>query len=260
MRNSIVRRVGARIGAGALLAVLVAALLSTGCDTPNRTGPNPTPPIRDPRTGLGPPPTAPGTTIEYYMHLGVLYKKEGGVWYQYDPGTGLWNPITGNPPGYTRWTYAIGPDSPIPVGASTDRNQLGIVPDANGQVSPIYWFNSPQLASHGALTSSDRIDFFMFIDAQWEMPTDADAALLASIGSVNVQYYTWPLNDGLPDPLVLKLNDVTIADLANFMHQLQFLEGVAPQTTVGPWRFTIDAQMQSLTIRFRNSVAYTIPL
>lgn len=204
----------------------------------------------------------PGTDTEYYTHLGILYKKVNNVWYQRDPVTGQWIPIAGNPPGYHPWYYPANP-SQLPATAMSPPsllNNTGIVPDANGQVSPVFWFSNVQAAAVGALTADDRVDFYMFIDARWVMPTDTDATLLSSIGAGNVNYYTYAISDGLPDPAIVCLSGATIRDVARFVHALGIDEATIPQSTLGPWKFVVSSDLSSMTIRFRNSVAYTISL
>jgi len=133
----------------------------------------------------------------------------------------------------------------------------GTTPDGNGMVSPLVWVTTFQGMSTSELTADDTLDFYIAVNPMWMLATDYDSNLLAAIGPENITYH--PLDPPQPNVAVLKLNDISIRNLAHFIHGTGFA-GVDSQTPYGKWTLRYDPQRKVVTIKWKNSIVDEIPL
>lgn len=243
MRNRQVRTVIGMLALGLLLG------LSLGCESNGRITPAPEPQPRPDLPEIIPPgiPMEPG--YDYTMDgFGNLwrYNKNTGVWEKYDPDTGNW--VVKPPP---PWASGIDP------GGTQDNVDYGIVPDPNGNVSPFVWVTTFQGQSLTELTADDKLDFHMAVNPIWTVATDNDPDLLAAIGPGNISYHA--LDPPQSNGAVLKLNDISIRNLALFIHGTGFA-GIDSETPFGNWALRYDPQANVVTVSWQNNVVDQIPL
>jgi len=204
---------------------------------------------------------------------GTTYRQNNETceWERYNPDTGVWEPC--EEPEWITELESI-PCEPEPVqpqeiekvhkmaappGCQSGAylpTDYGIVPDQNGMVSPLVWVTEFQGTVLDDLTADDTLDFFMAVNVNWMLATDSDPALLAAIGPENVTWHELP---GEPDGAVLRLNDVTVRNLALFMNGTG-LTGIDSDTPYGTWTLRHEAQSNSIIVKWREIEVTEIPL
>lgn len=254
--------------------------LSVGCESAGRVPPSPEPQPRQEPPIVYPlgVPYDPNYEYTWDVGHGVLYRqnKETCEWERYNSNTGQWEP-SGPPPGLGQVVpvplvptetqlaeSSAAPEQPELLAATGCGGALlrstidyGTTPDVNGMVSPLVWVTTFQALSTSELTADDTLDFFMAVNTMWMLATDYDPNLLAAIGPENITYH--PLDPPQPNVAVLKLNDISIRNLALFIHGTGFA-GIDSKTPYGKWTLRYDPQRNVVTIKWKNSLVDEISL
>jgi hypothetical protein len=126
----------------------------------------------------------------------------------------------------------------------------GIVPDANGHVSPRVWVTTVDAASNEVLTADDTLNFYMAADPGWTVPTDTDLDLLEAIGAENVIWYQL---SGVSNGAVLHLRNVSVRNLAQFFVETG-MPGIDSETPYGTTKLRFDAQSNSVTVKWNDTL------
>lgn len=111
-----------------------------------------------------------------------------------------------------------------PQNVPNNREDLGLVADANGNVSPIMWVTYHQSGGESKYNVDDKIDLVAAAEAAWPWPFDTDAELLEAIGVENIDYTRVLLDDGQPDPVLVGFYHIRIGDAIDMLWQMGITE------------------------------------
>jgi len=120
---------------------------------------------------------------------------------------------------------------PDPEDDPCTREELGLVPDADGNLAIRVLGSNYVPVSPGKISLEDRLDFQFVAERSWELPHHADAIFLAEVGEERLHYLDVLIaDDEGPRPLIVEFRGIKLDQAIEYfgrmgIEALNFKEG-----------------------------------
>lgn len=232
-----------------LILALVISLTGVGCVGPggidqgrtNEVNPPDDRSSEEPPRVLDDPENPLGDAIECESgNERYRYNVKERKWYRISPQPAV--PIPENPPCWINFN----PDTDIPAGVqSVSRSEIGLAPGANGKVQPLVALTSYSQQTKGLYSIDDKVDAYIVAEINWELPFEADPALLAEIGAGKISYSEVLINPSSEgNAMMVKFSGATLGQCIEVLGRMG-VERISFSNEGADYRFELDDTYQN---------------